>query len=75
MCHDPACDKELRQCEILAEAYSNGRCRYHEEITTGLSNVKGSLKALWWIMGLVGGAMLSMQSANLLLLIQHLTVK
>jgi hypothetical protein len=75
MCHDPACDKEIRQCEILAEAFSNGRCGYHEEITTGLSNLKGSLKALWWIIGLGVGALISMQSVNLALLIQHLTVK
>ena len=53
MCKDPACDKEVKQCETLAKALAevvpvqvNGRCEYHEELVKGLSSVTGRVDLL-----------------------------
>ena len=68
MCTDPTCSNkaEVKQCEILAEAFANtvpvnGRCAYHEDLSTGLANLKGKVNI-----------MLLIQASLLGLLVGHL---
>ena len=77
MCDNPNCDKEIKQCEILAESFSkalaaNGRCTYHESITIGISGLRGSLKILLWAIGIGSSVIFSMQAANLWFLFSHI---
>jgi hypothetical protein len=48
MCKDPMCDKEIQQCEKLAQvlANANGRCNFHEDLVKGISDVGGMVKII-----------------------------
>ena len=70
-------EREVATCETLVcaleeMASTNGRCKYHEDITTGLSGVRGGFKALLWALGIIFTIIFAMQAANLGFLFKHI---
>lgn len=64
---------EEATCQKLIDALvsKNGRCNYHEDITTGMAELKGIIKALMWLLIPVFTAFIGLQSATLWKLYDH----
>lgn len=55
-----------------SKAKLNGRCEYHEDITTGLAEVKGGVRAMKWAIGLGVPALVTLQITTLFFVIRHI---
>ncbi len=53
-------EREMVTCEKLVSVLKeNGRCTYHEEITTGIANLKGKVHIILLIQGIILGIILT----------------
>ncbi len=67
-------EREQKTCQHLVDFIAkNGRCSYHEEITTGLAGLKSSNKMLMWIIGIGITIIFGIQSANLWFIVDHVS--
>lgn len=67
-------DHEKETCEHLFSVIrkTNGRCSYHEEITTGLARVTGKVIVLMWGIGVGIALIMAGVGHNSFVLMKHI---
>ena len=64
-----ACDKLI---DAIVKGHGNGRCTYHEELTTGIAVMQGKFTVFQWIAGVMMSVMIALTLYQMKLLTDHL---